>query len=150
MVPVETLRKLDLFEGLNEIELNAVTSVADLIDCRKGAAIFSENEEATKLYVLLDGMVSINFEVGRHQEVIVHTVKAGEAFGWSALVQPYRFTASAKCMQDSKVITVDGDNLKKLLKDDCHMGYVIMEKLAALVSGRLQDTRVQLISAANG
>jgi len=150
MVPVETLKKLDLFEGLDTDELNAITGLSDVEECGAGTMIFKENDEAKKLYVLLEGKVAIQFEVGRHQDANVHTVAPGQAFGWSALVQPYQFTASARCVTDSKVVTVDGYALKKLTDEDCHMGYIILEKLAEVISARLRETRLQLISMIHG
>jgi len=150
MVPADTLRKLELFDGLTELELNAVTGLAEVVDYPKGSMIFKENESAAKLYVLLTGRVAIQFELARNQEAVVHTATAGQAFGWSAMVQPYKFTASARCVEDSKIVTVDGEDLRKFAKDDCHVGFVIMEKLAQVISTRLRETRMQLISAVHG
>lgn len=150
MVPVEILKTLDIFDGLTKPELDAVSRIAEEKDYPKGAVIFKENDDSESLYVLLQGNVSINFEIGRHQEAIVHSVSAGQAFGWSALVQPFQFTASAKCVNNSKIVVIDRHALRALLDQDCHMGFVIMEKLSELVSERLRDTRLQLISMLHG
>jgi CRP-like cAMP-binding protein len=150
MVPAEILRKLELFDGLTADELNAVTGLANVVEYPKGSMIFKENESAEHLYVLLEGMVAIQFELARNQTAVVHTSTAGQAFGWSAMVQPYKFTASARCVADSKVVTVDGENIRKLAREDCHVGFVIMEKLAQVISTRLRETRMQLISAIHG
>src|SRR3990172_6905625 len=136
MVDADVLKKLDIFEGLTAPELKAVTEISEAARFPKGAMVFRENEEAKKLYVLLEGKVAIQFEVGRHLEAVVHTVMPGQAFGWSALVQPYQFTASARCTEDSRLVTVDREGIRKLLELDCHIGFIVMEKLAGLVSGR--------------
>ncbi|MBI5190507.1 MAG: cyclic nucleotide-binding domain-containing protein [Nitrospirae bacterium] len=150
MVPVETLKNLDVFGGLTEFEMMEVARVCDTHDYPAGSMVFRENDDADKLYVLLEGRVAIQFELGRHQDAVVHTATGGQAFGWSALVQPYRFTASARCMDDSKILTVDREGLRGLLAEDCHIGFIIMEKLAELISGRLRETRIQLISMVHG
>jgi len=150
MVPVETLKKLDIFDGLSEDELNAVKWIAEVEDYPKGSKIFKENEEARKLYILQEGRVAIQFEVGRHLEEVVHTVSSGQAFGWSALVVPYQFTASARCMAESKVITIDREGIRRLFEEDCHIGFIIMEKLAELISERLRETRLQLLNLVHG
>jgi CRP-like cAMP-binding protein len=150
MVDAEILKKLDIFEGLTAPELKAVTQISEVAEYPKGAMVFKENEEAGKLYVLLEGRIAIQFEVGRHLEAVVHTVTPGQAFGWSALVQPYQFTASARCMDDSRVVTVDREGLRNLLELDCRIGFIIMEKLAELVSGRLRETRIQLVNMIHG
>lgn len=150
MVPADTLRKLDLFDGLSAPELKKLEGISELAAYPRGAFIFIENEEARKLYIMLEGKVAVQFETARHQEAVVHIASSGEAFGWSAMVQPYRFTASARAIEDSKVVTVDGERLRMFLKDDCHIGFVIMEKLAQAISNRLRETRLQLISCVHG
>ena len=150
MVPVETLKTFDIFDGLTGPELEQISIIAESRECPKGSVIFRENEDSESLFVLMQGNVAINIEIGRHQEAIVHSVGAGEAFGWSALVQPYQFTASAKCINNSRLVVIDRYALRKLIDQDCHMGFVIMEKLAKLVSDRLRDTRLQLISMLHG
>lgn len=150
MVPADTLKNLELFEGLSELELKKLEGISDLVEFSKGSFVFTENEEARKLYAVLEGKVAVQLETGRHQAAVVHIAVSGEAFGWSAMVQPYRFSASARCVEDSKVVTVDGESLRGFLKDDCHIGFVIMEKLAQIISNRLRDMRLQLISCVHG
>ena len=150
MVPVEILKDLDVFDGLTPIELEAITEISEVATFPKGSVIFKENEEAERLFILLEGKVGIEFEVGRHQDAVVHSVNPGQAFGWSALIHPYQFSAWARAAEDSKVVTVERARLRKLLDMDCHMGFVIMEKMAELISARLRETRIQLISVLHG
>ncbi len=150
MVPSDILGRLDIFSGLTDKELEAVTEVSNIVNYSSGDVIFREYEQAKDLYVLLEGRVAIEFEVGHHQEAVVHVAEGGQAFGWSALVQPYRFTATARCQDDSKVISVDRAGLRKLMDRDCYLGFVIMEKLAEIISMRLRETRLQLISMIHG
>jgi len=150
MVPRETLWKLDVFKGLTEREVEALSEISETVEYGPDSVIFRESEEARDLHILLEGRVSMLFEVGRGREAILHTVAEGEAFGWSALVQPYRFTASAKALEKSMVVSVDGPALKKLMDKDCYLGFVIMEKLAELISARLRDTRLQMINLVHG
>ena len=150
MVPVEILKNLDVFDGLTPLELEAITEISEIVTFPRGSMIFREGDEADDLFLLLSGKVSIEFEVGRHQDAVVHSVMPGQAFGWSGLIHPYLFTASARAAEDSKVVTVQRDRLRKLLDMDCHMGFVIMEKLAELITARLRDARIQLISLLHG
>jgi len=150
MVAAEELWKLDVFKGLTENEVKALSDISEKVDLKAGQFVFREGEEARDLFILLAGRVSMLLEVGRGREAVVHSVDAGEAFGWSALVQPYRFTATAKALEESRVVAVDGQALKKLMDKDCYLGFVIMEKLAELISSRLRDTRLQMINLVHG
>ena len=150
MVPIETLKDLDIFDGLSERELELLTGIAETVELPKGSIIFKEHDEANNLFILLHGNIAIQFEVGHHRDAVVHSVGAGQAFGWSALIQPYKFTATAKCINASKLVTISRVKLRDLMEDDCHLGFVIMEKLAETVSERLRETRIQLISMLHG
>ncbi len=150
MVPIETLKSLDIFDGLNDKELESLKEIAEVVELPKGAIIFREHEDANDLFILLQGNIAIQFEVGRNRDAVVHSVGAGQAFGWSALVQPCQFTATAKCINHSTLVTISRVKLRDLMEEDCHMGFVIMEKLAELVSERLRETRIQLISMLHG
>jgi CRP-like cAMP-binding protein len=150
MVPTDVLWRLDVFKGLTDKEVKAVSGISETLDFKKDSVVFRDNDDARDLYILLEGRVSMLFEVGRGREAIVHTAGEGEAFGWSALVQPYRFTSTAKALEDSRVVSVDGPELKKLMEKDCYLGFVIMEKLAELISSRLRDTRLQMINLVHG
>jgi CRP/FNR family cyclic AMP-dependent transcriptional regulator len=150
MVPIETLKGLDIFDGLSDTELESLTEIAEIAELPKGSIIFREHEDANNLFVLLHGNVAIQFEVGHHRDAVVHSVGSGQAFGWSALVQPYQFTATARCINASTLVTISRVKLRNLMEEDCHMGFVIMEKLAELVSERLRETRIQLISMLHG
>jgi CRP-like cAMP-binding protein len=55
------------------------------------------------------------------------------------------FGGSARATQPSKVIAFPRPILAALLEDD-HLAAVLMKKLADLISRRLRDTQVQLLS----
>jgi len=48
---------------------------------------------------------------------------------------------SARCMEKTKVIALDGVGLRRLLEEDSHMGHKVMKRFVGLVSSRLRHTR---------
>ncbi len=77
-------------------------------------------------------------------EVTVHTAKPGEVFGWSALVEPYIYTASAKCVGKVEEIYLKGQDLMGLFEQSPHTGCVVMRNLSSSISSRLTETRDKL------
>ncbi|MCL4458402.1 MAG: cyclic nucleotide-binding domain-containing protein [Chloroflexi bacterium] len=146
MVSKEILRKTDVFVGLTDEQLESVAAIAQEEVYEPGAIIFSEHDIAKNLYIVEDGRVAVQIPVDKHRRATIHTVTNGLTFGWSALVEPYRFTASARCVEPSRVITIDGAELGKLFEGDCRMGFIVMSRIAMIISGRLRDTMLQLIS----
>jgi len=150
MIPLEALRKSEIFEGLTDDELAAIGKIAHEEIYEAGACICVENEVATKLYIVREGRVAILINIGRGRQTVVDTVTKGGSFSWSAMVPPYILTGTVKAVENTKVIAINGRDLQELCRKNCRACYTIMEKLATIVSARLEDTRLQLISLMYG
>ena len=150
MIPLEALRKSEIFESLMDDELAAIGKIAHEEIYEAGTCICVENEVATKLYIVREGRVAILINIGRGRQTVIDTVTKGGSFSWSAMVPPYILTGTAKAIEKTKVIAIDGYDLRDLCRKNCRTCYTIMEKLATLVSARLKDTRLQLVSLMYG
>lgn len=150
MVPLDALRKSEVFEDLSDDELAMIAKVSREETYEAGARIFAENEEAKNLYIVEQGRVAILIELGQGKQTVVDTVTKGGSFGWSALVPPYIYTGTAKCSEPTKVVAVPGAELREICRTNCRTCYTIMERLATVISARLKDTRLQLISLMYG
>ncbi|MDD5433800.1 MAG: cyclic nucleotide-binding domain-containing protein [Nitrospira sp.] len=146
MISFDDIKRIDFFKDFTEDELNAVQKICNEESYSAGAVIFNEDEPALHLYVLKTGKVSIDIKVdsGRYLSVLTLSNFA-DPLGWSALVEPFRFTASGRCVEDSTIISIDAMKLLELIKNDYRMGFLIMRRIAQLISHRIKDTRFQLI-----
>jgi toluene monooxygenase system ferredoxin subunit len=56
-------------------------------------------------------------------------------FGWAALLEGYPARiASARCLEDSVLLRVNGRQALQLLEADPGSGFVVMRRLAALIA----------------
>jgi len=147
MISIEALKLSSFFEGLNDEYLTKIGVLCQEETYKADEFVINEGEEARRLYILLEGAVAIQIHLKEHQDVIVSTVEErGEFFGWSALVEPRCYTASVKCLENSRVLFVSGDELETLFKNDPVMGFTFMKKIASLIDRRLCTTRNRLAS----
>ena len=151
MALIDTLKASEFFEGLETGRLDKVGNLCLGGSYRKGEMIFREGDEATELYVLTDGRVALEMEVRPMPDrpaipTAVEVVTKSETFGWSALVEPYVYTLSARCMTNCTVLTIKGSMLRKVMADDAGLGFELMKRLARLISLRLTHTRLRLTS----
>ena len=77
-------------------------------------------------------------------DVTIEEVTPGRIFGWSALVRQRRFTASVRALEKARVIAIANADLNALFEEDSHIGFVVMKRLADVISSRLRRTRQQL------
>jgi len=149
VIDVKVLKEFALFEGLDESKLIKIVEYCRERTLNDGALCFSQGNKATELHLCRSGRVDIVVRI--HEpwgtEVVVHTVMPGEVFGWSALVGPYLFTASAKCIGKVEEIYLRGVDLLKFFEEDPITGYVVMRNLGALISSRLTESREKLTRA---
>jgi CRP-like cAMP-binding protein len=146
MVGLEALRKSDLFEGLSDDELAAIAKMAREEVYHPGATIFRENEIAQNLYIVREGRVAILIDIGRGKQTVIDTIGRNGSFGWSAMVPPFVLTGTAQAMERTRLVAIQGHDLRDLCRMNCGTCYTIMEKLTTIISGRLKDTRLQLVS----
>ena len=150
MVPVEALAKTPMFQGLSDEHLKAIAEISQRQVFETGATIFREGQQATHAYVLEDGKVALEMKIqlepklpSRH--TIIDVLLPGDMFAWSAFVEPYTLMMSARCVTRATVIAVDAAALRRLMAEDCSLGFAVLKRLTAVMSRRLMDTRAQLV-----
>ena len=116
----------------------------------KGDHILKQGEPARYLYLVSEGRVSLHITLERPDgsstgPKAVASIGPWEAFGWSALVQPYKSTLSATAMEPSRLVVLDGSILLELLGKHPDTGYLVMVNVASLIAERLAETREALV-----
>ncbi|NUQ00049.1 MAG: Crp/Fnr family transcriptional regulator [Armatimonadetes bacterium] len=147
MAFVEGLAECYLFAGVPKEVIAPVHDIAEVVSVGAQGVVFNENDEATHVYLLRSGLVTLSFSF-QHQNRTLHVditpVKAGELFGWSTLTQRRRFSAQAVAEQDSDIIRIPGERLRQLMDRDPRLGYTVMDRLTTLAASRLASHREQL------
>lgn len=148
MVSIDALRQCELFADLNDEELAKIAKICHEEAYEPQEVIFGECEVAEKIYILREGRVAVQMHLRSDLEpggdVTIEEVTPGRIFGWSALVKQRRFTASVRALEKVKVIAIESAALSTLFEEDSHIGFVVMKRLADVISSRLRRTRQQL------
>ena len=141
------LSKFPLFKDLPEELLDKVRALCDEETYAQGESIFREGESADKLHFLLEGNVVLKVKLtSRPESVTVSAVNQQyESFGWSGIVPPFHYTASAICEADCKVMILSGEKFMGLLQDNPVAGFTVMQRLTELISSRLRTSRQGLL-----
>jgi signal transduction histidine kinase len=144
-VSASTLRQCSLFDGLTNDDLTLVARLGREQECPAGVILFTEGDEALHLWLLVEGKVALEkkIQLGPHstpRPATIEVLGPNEAFGWSALVEPYIYTTTGVCLVPCSVVSIDGPSLRLLLEAHPRMGFVIMEALAKVVATRFKET----------
>ena len=141
------LGEFPLFRDLPEALLDKIASLGEELSFAEGDAIFREGETADKLHFLMHGDILLKVKLtSRPESITVSAVtQCFESFGWSGVVAPYHYTATAICETDCTILTLPGDKVLKLLEENPAAGFIVMKRLIELVSSRLRNSRQALL-----
>ncbi len=151
MISPETLRRFSLFAGIDPAMLKEVAMAGEEVTYAAGEWIFQEGDEAEALYLVLSGKLDLKIALGggEHPKYAdVCSLVEGEAAGMAALIEPHAYTLSAVAASDVKLARLDGASLRELMDKNHEFGYKMMSRVAQVMSGRLNNLRVQLVSLA--
>lgn len=147
----KVLHSLPLFAGLDPGDLDLLAGLLRLESYPAGATIFGQGDRATRLYVLLEGKVEIRFKPHDGETLTVTVINDGGVFGWSAALGRKEYTSCAVSVEDSQVLHTEGRHLRELIEKHPNTGIVILDRLAAVIAERLNNTHAQVKSLlANG
>ena len=90
MIALDSLRNVDIFQGLSDEELGIVCRFCLEENVPVGVTLCAEGTRADKLFILQQGAVSIQFKKGANYSIQT----PGKILGWSFLIPPNRYTAS--------------------------------------------------------
>jgi len=143
MVSAEWLKKTELFETLTGSQLNDLLSQFLIKSYPEGDTIFLQGEEATHLYILINGSVDLTVRAQEKIDFMTSKIeKDGAVFGTASLMEPFRYNVSAICLKPSEVLVLDANLLKKRMEEDPKMGIEIMKRLASIYFNRLNQLRM--------
>jgi toluene monooxygenase system ferredoxin subunit len=125
----------ELFTGIAEGTLAALTALAKREEYAEGNTLYKPGDPADDFFVLDAGRVE--FQIGRDERTSPagFMLKKGEVFGWAALLenQPTRI-ATARVLEKSALLRINGRQALKLLESDPASGYIVMRRLSALIA----------------
>ena len=144
MISPELLRRYPYFAHVGEDSLKAVAMIADEKRVPAGTHMFSEGDPADALNIIVKGQVDIQYVLGTGEKRTVDTLVDGDILGWSALVEPHKYTALSTTTKDTHLIAISGKKLRDLCEKDPFLGYRLMTQIAKLLAHRLESARIQL------
>lgn len=101
----EALRRLPLFAGLSEEDLERLYHMAEPVFVPEGRRFITEGEPGDALYIVLDGEVEVTMRQGG-QDVVLAVRGAGEYFGEMSLLDGAPRNASLRTLRDSHLLAI--------------------------------------------
>jgi hypothetical protein len=134
VVSIDRLRKVDILQELLEEELQSIAPFFEEEDVVAGKILCKEGANAERLYVLEQGKVSISSKKGDPYDIDT----PGKIVGWSFLVPPFLYTATAVTTTPCKVLVIKSPDFYYVVHKEPKMGMRVINNLSQIIASRLK------------
>jgi CRP-like cAMP-binding protein len=146
----EEMRVVQLFRGMSDAEIAEIAALCKERTYGIGDFAQKEGDNTSEVHFILSGRVgtvvripNINYT---SSEIMLDTLTAGDAFGWSSLIKGTPWS-TLKAIEKTTVMYAKADDLLKLCEENHHIGFLLMKNLASLISSRLRRNRMSTLNA---
>ena len=133
MSTADELRRIWLFEGLTEDQLNSLSPFTYRKKFGAGEVVLQEGHTGNGMYLIVSGDVEAIKGLGTEQPQIVNKLGAGEVFGEMALLGEWPRTASVCAVDNVECLGIDRwvflAQLERQPKVGIRMLHILAQKL---------------------
>jgi CRP-like cAMP-binding protein len=142
-----TMSPRPFLEGMRKQHVRYLNEIALRTNFAEGEWIFREGERADRFYLIEEGSVIITSRMPIYSHIVIQTLGAGNAVGWSGLFKPYRWHLDARADEPTRVLSFRAARLREQCKRDPKLGYELMERVGYMLIQRFQAARLKLLNA---
>jgi len=140
----EQLKKMYLFEGLDEDGIDKIAAICKEESFKAGDRIFSEGDKGDKLYMVLSGEVRISKMIPGIGEEALAMLKDGTFFGEMALIDDIDRSTHAIANKTTRCATISRPDFEQLLFVDEKIATPILWTFVRTLSSRLRETNEKI------
>jgi CRP-like cAMP-binding protein len=129
------IQQADLFEGMESDFVMKFMQISEKETHKKGHFLFYKGDPATYFYILIKGRVKLS--IGKTEEVHYIVDHAGEAFGWSSLIDRDVYSASGECLEETILQKFDKNKMHAIIENDPVNGLIFFKRFAGTIGTRL-------------
>ncbi len=148
MISLDFLEKVKCFSCLNDDQLEMVRERAEIVEFKRGEKIFAHGDNATHVWIVVEGDVELRSEDPESQaatEKPVSFMASAHAFGWTCFAPPYRYQLSGYCdSRQCKLIRFDREDLVELFEKDPVIGFEVMAYLLGAVGQQFEQLQDEI------
>jgi CRP/FNR family cyclic AMP-dependent transcriptional regulator len=134
----------NLFYGLDLTVMSKIADICSEEQYAEGTVLFKEGENADNLYVLEEGITDLLID----EDTFIYSITdQSDIFGWSSLVESAKYTATAICLTDVKVLKIPTKTLQRIFDENPEIGNVVFRRLAGIFNKRLTKTYRKFLAA---
>jgi CRP-like cAMP-binding protein len=136
------------FEGFDPRDLAELARGAAVVAFDTYERVFLQGDAATSLFLLVDGTVEllVGSPAGGPTLVVQTVAHQGYPLGWSAMVAPFTYRATATALAPTRLLAISQDALRRQAAARPEFGMTLMRAVVGVVGDRLRAARTRLVA----
>jgi CRP-like cAMP-binding protein len=140
----ELLKKIHLFDNLNERELEKIQNICVREKHAKDTILFFEGDPGNRCYLITKGEVRISKFIPNIGEEALAILKVGDYFGEMALIDNFPRSAHAIVNTEVELLAINKTDLDNILIMDNELGFKLLWTFTKTLSKRLRETNEKI------
>jgi len=121
----------DLFSSIKMESVQKIKDISREKKYKAGDSIFEPDQTADNVYIVLDGLVALRFPSKEEAfSAGLIRIEKDHLIGAGALLGSARYISQAYCVEDTKVLEIDGKKFRNILEEDRITGFDVTMKIA--------------------
>ena len=122
--------------------LQTLATGASVVNLAPETFLCRQGQPAESFFLILTGSIAIQSRELDPRGVRLQTVGPGEPVGWSWLIPPHRWQFDCQALDTTQCLAFDAAWLRTRCEEDHDLGYHLLKRLVATISGRLTANRL--------
>lgn len=144
----EFLKRIELFKGLSESKLDAITAKIKVENHKTGTMIFNENNIRQNLYIIYDGEVELFKRTPYGVEKRLSIFCKYDFLGEGALMDDSPHSTSARTTIATTTMALSRDKFKELIVEQSDIALDVLARIARVISRRISSANTRVVNLA--
>ncbi len=127
------LSHISIFQGLNEDDLQAISTVSTIRNHPKNTIVMYEGDPTNSLYLLLDGQVKVFVSDEEGKEFVLDTLAPGDYFGELSLLDEEKRSASVMTLEPCSFSVINRAEFMRLVEKHPSISTQMLTNLVRLI-----------------
>jgi aspartate ammonia-lyase len=144
----EFLKRIELFKGLSETQLDTITEKIKVEKHKTGTMIFNQNNIRQNLYIIVDGEVELFKRTPYGSEKRLSVFGKYDFLGEGAIMDDSPHSTSARTTAETTTLALSREKFKELLAEHSNVALDILSKIARVISRRISSANTKVVNLA--
>jgi CRP-like cAMP-binding protein len=143
---ISLLRTINIFESLNDSELDKIFKLARIKLYPANTAILQEGKLGGALHIIIKGKVNVTKKLEGKMDKVITSFGPQSIFGEMSLFDNLPYSANVIATEETRCMVIPKSNFDKLLQQDLQLAYKLLTQIITILSQRLRNTNEELVA----